>query len=327
MTRSIRVGLLTAVVAALVGCGPASRPERSGQELETVRSQKAVEALGTVLTGAAQAPGLTTENLLQMFPVANLRDLLGQDANTYRRFGVVGAVSQDYVVDGNPVTAQMFELGDSTHAQALFLWLKQPGGQEVALGQQANFAEGKLETWKDSKLLVLKGGAGANVLDSEKKLAQSILDRVPQTGPLLDLVAAMEKVLTDPEPTAIKVVFSQLELLRAGPAVVVPYYEAKDLMSLEQYGEEHPVVVALASVRLSESTGSASIFFLARYPRADRAVQALREYGEQADKDRNPEIRNALVKREGDVVGGVWRPTGDAEKLLDELLTQVKARS
>ena len=250
--------------------------------------------------------------------------LLAENAYVYQRIGLVGLAQTFFASGDSELEVRLYDVGETSRAQALYLWMTSAKSTPLDLGTEGVQTPTVIRCWKGKHVVEVRGAlTEEDLTDKAKALAKSISDRITADGKPLASVRAIRTVLTSPPPDDIKVFYAEAELVKS--PIVVPYHRAKDLFSLETYDKSHPVEVTLASVPISETTAGPTLFFLLRYPDARAAQQARERYTELAQKEQNQEIKNALLVRQGSILGGVWRPVLDAEALLNKVMTELES--
>lgn len=321
--RSLRLVLAFSVAALLIlpaGCARsrqgASTP--TAQELQDKRDLNRCRAMIPLLPPAGTIPGLSEPAQVSCYIRSDMPDFLGENAPTYEHLGVVGVLQASFTFGPDSLEIRLYDLQTGPRAQAAFLWFSPGDAQSLALGNEANLDKTTLRCWKGMHYLEVRAALDKEPLAAAKSLAQSIMEKITPAGEPSPSVSALRKVLVNPAPNDIKIVYAEMDLMKA--SVIIPFYSSTDLLSLEKSGQTYSVEVALAAVPLSDATPGTTIFFIARYPDPASAADALRSYQDKARTDQNPQIREAITLQQDNLLAGVWRPVPGAETLLKQVL-------
>ncbi len=147
------------------------------------------------LPGEAETGGWKEDGLPQIYVGEDLFTYINGGAEIYHEYGFKQVIVQDFLnKNKKSISLEIFEMSNPESAYGMYTFKTNPGGEELALGDEAQLADYYMNFWKGKFIITLTGfDEDEGTIKGLQKIARAVETKIKISGEKPPLVSFLPK--------------------------------------------------------------------------------------------------------------------------------------
>jgi hypothetical protein len=147
------------------------------------------------LPGEAETGGWKEDGLPQVYVGEDLFAYINGGAEIYHEYGFKQVIVQDFLnKNKKSISLEIFEMSNPESAYGMYTFKTNPGGEELALGDEAQLADYYMNFWKGKFIITLTGfDEDEGTIKGLQKIARAVETKIKTSGKKPPLVSFLPK--------------------------------------------------------------------------------------------------------------------------------------